>query len=103
MPRILFVEHDGTPHVVDAVVGQSLMQAAIDNGVPGILADCGGCCSCGTCHGYVSSATLTAPAEDEAMMLEGVRHPRENSRLTCQIRVTEQMEGLRVDLPESQL
>jgi len=106
MPRILFVEHNGTQHWIDAVVGDSLMKTAVDNAVPGILGDCGGACSCATCHGYIeqqAQAGIAEPAADETMMLEGALEVRPKSRLTCQVTVTEQMDGLRVDLPESQL
>lgn len=105
MPRITFIEHDGTQYEIDAPVGKSLMQVAIDNAVRGIVADCGGCCTCATCHGYVDPAFAEAmpeKSEDEEMMLEGALEVLDNSRLTCQLFVTEEMEGLIVRLPESQ-
>jgi len=105
MPIITFIEFNGTEHVVDAEAGRSLMQAAVDNGVPGIVADCGGCCSCGTCHCYVENAQAHAiPAAEHAeqSMLEGLLEPGPNSRLACQITVTAEMGGLTVRLPASQ-
>jgi ferredoxin, 2Fe-2S len=105
MPTITFIEFNGTEHVVDAEPGRSLMQAAVDNGVPGIVADCGGCCSCGTCHCYVddhAGSGIPAPESAEQSMLEGLLDPAENSRLACQITVTANMTGLTVRLPASQ-
>lgn len=105
MPKIVFIEHNGTQHVVDAPMGKNLMQVAVDNMIPGIVGDCGGCCSCATCHGYVEgpiAAKLNPVAEDEEMMLEGAREPRPNSRLTCQIDVRPEIDGLIVRTPQSQ-
>jgi 2Fe-2S ferredoxin len=106
MPKVVFVEHDGTVHTVEGPEGQSLMQIAVDNTVPGIVADCGGCASCGTCQGYVREPwfdKLPPPDDTETSMLDGVLRRKPNSRLTCQIRLTAQLEGIQVDLPESQL
>ena len=105
MPKILFVSHDGKEMLVDAEVGRSLMQAALDNLVPGIVGDCGGCCTCATCHGYVDGAWVERvgpKSDDEEMMLQGAIDIAENSRLTCQIKVTPEMDGLVVRLPASQ-
>jgi 2Fe-2S ferredoxin len=105
MPKILFIEHNGTEHVVEADVGKSVMQVAVDNMVPGIVGDCGGCCTCATCHGYVDPAwegKLSKPSEDETMMLDGALYVESNSRLTCQIIVKPELDGLVVRLPESQ-
>lgn len=105
MPKILFVEHDGTPHAVETEAGKSLMQSAVDNLVPGIVGDCGGGCSCATCHGYVDAPwrdRLPPPGPDEAMMLEGVPERRPGSRLTCQIRASAALDGIVVRLPRSQ-
>ncbi|WP_101675126.1 2Fe-2S iron-sulfur cluster-binding protein [Alloalcanivorax mobilis] len=106
MPRITYIEHDGTRHDVEATAGQSLMQTAIDNLIPGILGDCGGVCSCATCHVYVNQAwddALPPMSESEEFLLEGVpdRQP-ENSRLSCQLTVDESMDGMEVRLPEEQ-
>lgn len=106
MPTVILIEHDGTEHHVEADAGNSVMQTAIGAMVPGILADCGGNCSCATCHGYVDPAwvgRLTPPAQEEIDMLEGVLDPRENSRLTCQIKISDALDGLVVRLPESQV
>ena len=105
MPQVTFIEFDGTQRTVDADAGQTVMQAALDNGVEGILAECGGCCSCATCHCYVDEAWVNkvGPAgEDEKEMLEGVLEPRDSSRLSCQITLTDDLDGLVVSLPESQ-
>ena len=106
MPRITLIEFNGTDHIIDAEVGKSLMQSAIDNAVPGIDADCGGACACGTCHVFVAEdwqgRTGDSDAMEEAML--GMRPDREdNSRLSCQIEVTEAMDGLVVRLPEFQM
>src|SRR5690606_36213785 len=84
MPKITFIEHDGTSHTVEAETGRSVMQAAVDNLVPGIVADCGGACSCATCHGYIDPAWLARLPEaraDERSMLEGLLECQYNSRL----------------------
>ena len=105
MVQITYVEHDGTEHVVDSQTGVSLMQAAIDNLVPGIDADCGGECSCATCHIMVCENWIEkvgAPGEMEEMMLELNPERQENSRLSCQVEVSEDLDGLRVTMPEFQ-
>lgn len=105
MPEIIFVENNGSEHRVNAEVGQSLMQVALDNMLPGIIGDCGGSGSCATCHGYIDErwfSDIAPPSEDELMMLECAIEPAENSRLTCQVMVTDEMEGLTVSLPVSQ-
>lgn len=106
MPKITLIEHNGTSHAIDAESGISLMQNAIDNAVPGIDADCGGGCACGTCHVFVEADWLPATGEvdsmEEAML--GMRPDRtEASRLSCQIDVTEELDGLVVRLPEFQM
>jgi len=105
MPRIKFIEHSGMEHAVDAEVGQSVMQVATNNMVPGIIADCGGNCSCATCHVYIDAewaSHMAAPAQSEKDMLECALHIQENSRLSCQIAVTPELDGMIVRLPESQ-
>jgi 2Fe-2S ferredoxin len=105
MPKIIFIEHDGSSKEVHAEVGQSAMQAAINNRVRGIIGDCGGACSCATCHGYVDEKWVAhvPPADsDEAAMLECAMHVQEHSRLTCQITVTPELDGLIIRLPVSQ-
>ena len=105
MPKITFIEHDGTEHTVDAELGKSVMQAAMDNLVPGIDADCGGECSCATCHVMVNAEWLTKTGEaDEAedSMLDLNPERAQNSRLSCQMMVRDDLDGLIVDLPEFQ-
>jgi ferredoxin, 2Fe-2S len=105
MPTIVFIEHNGEKREVQAEAGRSVMQAAVENAVPGIVADCGGSCSCGTCHGFIDPAWLAKipPAGNaEAAMLEGLLELGPNSRLTCQIPVTAEIDGMVVRLPKSQ-
>ena len=105
MPKIKFIEPDGTEHVVDIPLGWSMMEGAVRNLVPGIDADCGGACACATCHVYVDPAWLAAlPAkgEMEETMLDFAIGAAPNSRLSCQIRVTSDMDGLVVRVPVSQ-
>lgn len=105
MPRITYIEFDGREHVVEVKAGLSVMEGAIRNNVPGIDADCGGACACATCHVYVDEAWLdrtgTASAMEESM-LDFADAVQPNSRLSCQIRVTDELDGLVVRLPESQ-
>lgn len=106
MARITYVEHNGTKHVVDVPNGMTVMEGARDNGIPGIDADCGGACACSTCHVYVDPAWVDKlpPKEDmEIDMLDFAYEPRENSRLTCQIKVTDELDGLVVYMPEKQI
>lgn len=105
MPKILFIEHSGKQHLIDAEAGKSVMQNAVDRMVPGIIGDCGGACSCATCHGYVDPAWAdkVEPKNDgEDAMLDGALHTQANSRLTCQITMTDALDGLVVRLPVSQ-
>jgi ferredoxin, 2Fe-2S len=106
MPRVTYKSHDGKQTTLDIEVGTSVMQAAVFNGVDGIVAECGGSCMCATCHVYVreDQLSLCPPLEtDEDAMLEGTASPRlQNSRLSCQLVVSEQMDGLVVTMPETQ-
>ena len=105
MPKVTFIAHDGTPHEVQAVEGQSLMLAAVSNGVPGIDADCGGACACATCHVYVASPwaeKLPAQGQMEKDMLNFSAEFKPSSRLACQIPITPQLDGLTVEMPEAQ-
>ena len=105
MATITYIEHDGTEHPQDVPTGWSVMEGAVKNGVPGIDADCGGACGCATCHVYVDPAWLTvtgAPNGPEAEMLELAENVADNSRLSCQIDVTDALDGLIVRMPESQ-
>ena len=105
MPKITFIEHSGQQHSVEAEVGQSVMQVAMSNMVPGIIADCGGNCSCATCHVYIDTdwaSHVMPPAQAEKDMLECALHTRDASRLSCQVAVTLELDGMIVRIPESQ-
>ena len=105
MPKITFIEHGGTTHEINAASGQSVMQVAMSNRVPGIIADCGGSCSCATCHVYVDEAwfgRIPAATSAEKDMIDCALHVQDNSRLSCQIEVKDELDGLVVRLPESQ-
>ena len=106
MPRLTYIENDGTTFDVEARIGRTLMQIAVEHAVPGILADCGGSCSCGTCHAYIDDAwraKLPPVSESEGFMLEAVPEPREGSRLCCQIPMQPELDGMIVRLPAEQL
>lgn len=105
MVKVLFKDQAGNESSVEAAAGVSLMQAAVSNGVPGIDADCGGSCSCATCHVYVATAWLNklnamSPNEDAMLGLSADR--QENSRLSCQIELSEELDGIEVTTPEFQ-
>ncbi|HKK35985.1 MAG TPA: 2Fe-2S iron-sulfur cluster-binding protein [Paracoccaceae bacterium] len=106
MVKITYIEFGGTEHVVDVEEGLTVMEGARDNDVPGIEADCGGACACSTCHVYVDPAWSGKLPEKEPMeedMLDFAFEPKENSRLTCQLKVTPELEGLVVRMPEKQI
>ena len=99
MAQIIFIEQSGIEHPVDAIDGQTAMEAAVEAGVEGILAECGGGCACGTCHVYVDEAQLGLVGEADLMeqaMLNFADATQENSRLSCQITVSEDLDGLRL-------
>jgi|SRR6185295_4795574 len=105
MAKITYIEHNGTARTVEVPKGASLMQGAVGNQVPGIDAICGGQCSCATCHVYVDDAwrkRVGPPGPVEAEMLEFVMDPRPESRLACQIKIGDELDGLVVRTPESQ-
>jgi len=105
MPKITYQTHDGRTFAVDANLGQSLMEAAVKNSVPGIEADCGGACACATCHVYLDAGwreVVGPPADLEASMLDFVGEVTPDSRLACQISVNERLEGLVVRIPGTQ-
>lgn len=105
MVKVCFDQPGGTRVFLDLEEGESLMKGAVMNGVDGILADCGGALTCATCHVYVDDAWLEKTGTvgpDEAVMLEYVIAPRENSRLSCQIRMSKELDGLVVHVPEEQ-
>ena len=105
MTKITFIAHDGTRFDTNPVNGSTVMEAAIKNAVPGIEAECGGACACATCHVYVDDAwagKVGKPAAMEEDMLDFAFDVREESRLSCQIKVTAELDGLVVKVPEKQ-
>jgi 2Fe-2S ferredoxin len=105
MPKITYIDHAGTSRTVDAEVGATVMETAIKNGVPGIEAECGGACACATCHVYVDDhwyPVVGPPSPMEEDMLDFGYDVRPNSRLSCQIKVTDALDGLVVTTPERQ-
>lgn len=107
MPEVTYVECSGTRHVVEVPLGENVMRGSLYNDLPGIIGECGGACSCATCHCYVDAAwsgMVGTPASDaERELLEGASaEVRPESRLSCQIVMTPQLDGLIVHLPENQ-
>ena len=105
MPKISYISHDGSRYEVEAEVGTTVMENAVKNLVPGIEAECGGACACATCHVYVDEAWREATGKPSAMeesMLDFAEEVEPNSRLSCQIRVSDALDGLIVRLPENQ-
>lgn len=107
MAKITYIEHNGTEHLVEVPNGLTVMEGARDNNIPGIEADCGGACACSTCHVYVHPdwvAKLPPIDPMEEDMLEFAYQPdTTRSRLTCQIKVTDAIDGLVVQMPEKQI
>jgi ferredoxin, 2Fe-2S len=107
MAKITYIEHGGKEHVVEVATGLTVMEGARDNGIRGIEADCGGACACSTCHVYVDPAWVDRLPKKDAMeedMLDFAWSPDPlRSRLTCQIKVTDALDGLRVQMPEKQI
>jgi 2Fe-2S ferredoxin len=105
MPKITYIESNGTVRTVDADLGATVMETALRNNIPGIEAECGGACACATCHVYVDEAWLAKTGEPSPMeedMLDFGYEIRPNSRLSCQIKVTAELGGLVVTTPEKQ-
>jgi len=105
MPKITYIEQNGTERTVEAETGATVMETAVNNDIPGILATCGGSCSCATCHVYVDDDwvdKLPPPELEESDMLDTAHDLQENSRLSCQIKVTDELDGLVVSTPERQ-
>lgn len=105
MPKITFISSDGTSREVDATAGTSIMEAAVQNMIPEIDADCGGACACATCHVYVAKewADKVSPKDDmEDSMLDFAEDVRDTSRLSCQILMSKELDGITVTTPESQ-
>ena len=105
MPKIIFIESDGTRHEVDVEKGYSVMEAAINNDIDGIVAECGGACACATCHSYVDEAWLDKipPMDDmEDSMLDAAFERKDNSRLTCQIEMNDDLDGLVIHVADNE-
>ena len=105
MAKITYIEHSGKSHTIEVQNGLTVMEGAIQNNVPGIDADCGGSMACATCHVYVKEEwfnKLPKKEDGEEDMLDMAFEPKKNSRLSCQLMVSEQLDGLVVDLPEKQ-
>jgi ferredoxin, 2Fe-2S len=106
VPKVRFILHDGSERTVEGGPGDTAMQLAIDNALPGVLGDCGGNRSCATCHGYVDPDwvdKLPAMSADEAALLEGAADVASNSRLTCQITLSDELDGIVIRLPPDQV
>lgn len=103
MVQLTFIEPGGVERAVETPPGSSLMEIAVEHSIKGILADCGGGCSCGTCHCYTDLEVVGEPSKIEDVMLDLVIDRQTGSRLSCQITVSEEMDGLVIRLPETQL
>jgi ferredoxin, 2Fe-2S len=106
MPKVVYISHAGVAREVEVPVGTTVMAAALKNGVEGIVAECGGVCMCSTCHVFVDEKFLgkMPPAQDteEAVLEIAAIERRPNSRLSCQIKMTDELDGLVVHIPEKQ-
>ena len=105
MPKITYIEHNGKSHVVEVPKELSIMEGAVQNNIPGIDADCGGSCACATCHVYVDEKWLSKLQKKENAeedMLDMAFEPNKSSRLTCQITVIDDLDGLVVKMPSKQ-
>tara|TARA_B100000579_G_scaffold56168_1_gene39949 strand:- start:1564 stop:1884 length:321 start_codon:yes stop_codon:yes gene_type:complete len=105
MPKITYIEHNGKSHTIDVSNGLSVMEGAVQNNIPGIDADCGGGMACATCHVYVKEEwfdKLPKKEDGEEDMIDMAYEPNKFSRLSCQLTVTNELDGLEVQLPEKQ-
>ena len=105
MPKITYIEHNGKKHTIDVANGLSIMEGAVQNNIPGIDADCGGAMACATCHVYVKDEWLNKipKAEDaEVDMIDMAYEPKKNSRLSCQLIVSDELDGLIITTPAKQ-
>ena len=105
MPKITYIEHNGKSHQIEVANGLTVMEGAIQNNIPGIDADCGGSCACATCHVYVDEKWfIKLPKKDSAEeeMLDMAFEPKKFSRLSCQLTVTNELDGLVVKMPSKQ-
>lgn len=104
MPKVVYIDSQGTRHEEEVQTDFTLMEGAFNQQIPGMIAECGGAAACGTCHAYVSSDWLSClpPVEDlEDSMLYALDNRRENSRLTCQIHMTEELDGIEVTIADN--
>ena len=105
MPKITYIEHDGKTHTIEVASGLSVMEGAVQNNIPGIDADCGGSMACATCHVYVKEDwldKLPKKEDGEEDMLDMAFEPKTNSRLSCQLIVSDELDGLTVNIPSKQ-
>ena len=105
MPKITYIEHNGKSHTIDVSPGLSVMEGAVQNDIPGIDADCGGGMACATCHVYVNEEwldKLPVKEDGEEDMLDMAFEPKQNSRLSCQLTVSDELDGLVVNIPSKQ-
>ena len=106
MPKITYIEYNGKSHTIEVANGLSVMEGAVQNNIPGIDADCGGSMACATCHVYVKEEwfnKLPKKEDGEEDMLDMAFEPKKNSRLSCQLVISDQLDGLVVNLPEKQV
>ena len=106
MAKITYIENNGTSHTVDVAEGLTVMEGAVQNNIPGIDADCGGGMACATCHVYVKDQwfnKINKKSEGEDDMIDQAFEPKKSSRLSCQIQVSQDIDGLEVHLPEKQI
>tara|TARA_B100001245_G_scaffold169318_1_gene128342 strand:- start:235 stop:555 length:321 start_codon:yes stop_codon:yes gene_type:complete len=106
MPKITYIESNGKTHTIEVANGLSVMEGAVQNNIPGIDADCGGSMACATCHVYVKEEwfnKLPKKEDGEEDMLDMAFEPKKNSRLSCQLMISDQLDGLVVNLPEKQV
>ncbi|MEM7278770.1 MAG: 2Fe-2S iron-sulfur cluster-binding protein [Pseudomonadota bacterium] len=104
MPKIIYIDTDGSRKEVDVKTGYTVMEGGMDNGVDGIIAECGGACACATCHAYIDEAWVSKLPEMDDMedsMLDVAYERKDNSRLTCQIEITDELDGLIVHVAEN--
>ena len=106
MPKIIYIENNGKSHSVEVAEGLTVMEGAVQNNIPGIDADCGGGMACATCHVYVKDEwfdKINKKSEGEDDMIDQAYEPKKSSRLSCQIQVSSDIDGLEVHLPEKQI
>jgi 2Fe-2S ferredoxin len=105
MPKVIYIEYSGKEHQIDLPIGFSIMEGAIKNSIPGVDADCGGSCACATCHVYVDEKYLSkipTAQEAEKDMLDFVNETNNSSRLSCQIMMNNELDGIIVRMPKKQ-